>query len=298
MMRLASVLLVAVMLTTSMLSGTFAKYVTTGEVSDSARVAKFGVILAAEGSLFDKTYLTTTNTPGGTTEDGADGKALSVEANENVVAPGTKSDANGLKLSISGTPEVDVKIQFTFDDTNLKDVFLAKGTYQDMTSAHYNETFTFDDADYYPIVYTVKGKLISAANEATLKNENSGLTVNTTDNTMSGNLEAIAKAFANLNGTDGYFVDANTNLATEIGDLTFTWEWKYTDSTNGTITANDKKDTLLGDLAAMKNNTSFADNLPDWVKNTVKNALAGYTEGTQYGLDVALKLTVTVTQVD
>ena len=43
MMRLASCLLVLVMLSTSMISGTFAKYVTTGSAEDTARVAKFGV---------------------------------------------------------------------------------------------------------------------------------------------------------------------------------------------------------------------------------------------------------------
>ena len=43
MMRAASVLLVAVMLTTCAISGTFAKYVTSDSGSDFARVAKFGV---------------------------------------------------------------------------------------------------------------------------------------------------------------------------------------------------------------------------------------------------------------
>lgn len=42
-MRIASVLLVAVILTTCAISGTFAKYVTSGSGSDTARVAKFGV---------------------------------------------------------------------------------------------------------------------------------------------------------------------------------------------------------------------------------------------------------------
>ena len=41
MMRIASALLVAVILTTCAISGTFAKYVTSTPGSDSARVAKF-----------------------------------------------------------------------------------------------------------------------------------------------------------------------------------------------------------------------------------------------------------------
>ena len=42
MMRLASVLLVCVLLTTSVISGTFAKYVTSVESTDEARVANWG----------------------------------------------------------------------------------------------------------------------------------------------------------------------------------------------------------------------------------------------------------------
>ena len=47
MMRLASGLLVAVLITTSTISGTFAKYVTTADAKDEARVAKFGVVITA-----------------------------------------------------------------------------------------------------------------------------------------------------------------------------------------------------------------------------------------------------------
>ncbi len=46
MMRLASVLLIAVMISTSAISGTYAKYVTSGYAEDNARVAKFGVAVA------------------------------------------------------------------------------------------------------------------------------------------------------------------------------------------------------------------------------------------------------------
>ena len=42
MMRIASVLLVAVILTTCAISGTFAKYVSSADSSDSARVAYWG----------------------------------------------------------------------------------------------------------------------------------------------------------------------------------------------------------------------------------------------------------------
>ena len=43
MMRIASVLLVAVLLSTCAISGTFAKYVTQVSGNDSARVARWGI---------------------------------------------------------------------------------------------------------------------------------------------------------------------------------------------------------------------------------------------------------------
>ena len=57
MMRAASALLVAVLLTTSTISGTFAKYVTQDSAKDVARVAKWGVELQVEGNLFGETYV-------------------------------------------------------------------------------------------------------------------------------------------------------------------------------------------------------------------------------------------------
>lgn len=60
MMRLASVLLVLCLLTTSVISGTFAKYVTEVEGTDSARVARWGFTGEnadiAIGDLFKEAY--------------------------------------------------------------------------------------------------------------------------------------------------------------------------------------------------------------------------------------------------
>ena len=71
-MRAAGGLLIATMLTSSIVSGTYAKYVTTDSATDTARVAKFGVTVTASGSLFDKTYLAgTANTPGGDEKNAA-----------------------------------------------------------------------------------------------------------------------------------------------------------------------------------------------------------------------------------
>ena len=65
LMRLASLLLVLVLLTSSVISGTLAKYVMNASGSDSARVARFGVEISAVNDLFGNSYkgVETGNTP-------------------------------------------------------------------------------------------------------------------------------------------------------------------------------------------------------------------------------------------
>ena len=80
MMRIASVLLVAVLLSTSVISGTFAKYTTSSTGSDTARVAYWGWNAEAtiDIDLFDRAY--------------ANNAVLSsgdVDGFTNVIAPGT-----------------------------------------------------------------------------------------------------------------------------------------------------------------------------------------------------------------
>ena len=108
MMRLASVLLVCVLLTTSVISGTFAKYTTTTGSEDAARVAKWGfepVAMDITG-LFSNAY-------------DANATDFTVESAVDVIAPGTQGsaqfafaydEANGI-----GAPEVDYT--FTVDTT-------------------------------------------------------------------------------------------------------------------------------------------------------------------------------------
>lgn len=107
MMRAASFLLVAVLLTTSVISGTFAKYVTTATGSDSARVAKWGVTITANGSTFAQEYAT---------DDinvvGAIAKSVVSNADK-LVAPGTGGSM--VAMTLAGTPEVAVKVTYEAD---------------------------------------------------------------------------------------------------------------------------------------------------------------------------------------
>ena len=93
-MRLASGLMLSCLLSTCVISGTFAKYTTDATGTDSARVAKFGVTITANGATFAKEY------------DGT------VEANGeyNVVAPGTSGEM--VAMTIAGTPEVSVEVKY------------------------------------------------------------------------------------------------------------------------------------------------------------------------------------------
>lgn len=92
-MRFASALLVLAMLTTCVISGTFAKYTTNVEGTDTARVAKWGFKEAAASvtldNLFKKTY------------------DKNVEGAVDVIAPGTTNSAQfGFTYDGTGAPEV------------------------------------------------------------------------------------------------------------------------------------------------------------------------------------------------
>lgn len=216
MMRLASVLLVAVLMSTCAISGTFAKYVTTASGSNSARVAKFGVTVTAGGDVFKDQYPTNTGNTFGYTE------AFSVDSDDDalVVAPGTSGTVD--LFSVTGTPEVAVNVKAELKVTS-RIKLPAKENYADQTGA--GETFNVA-ADYYPIKWTLKkdGVAVTGA-------ENVGLDAIVTA------INAISKNY-----------EPNKNLGTEIGIYTLEWEWAYGEETG--ISDADKMDTYLGNVIA------------------------------------------------
>ena len=106
MMRLASFLLVAVLISTSAISGTYAKYVTQESGSDKARVAKWGVVIDADNfGMFATDYKTDDTSATFTGEY----SVSSAEGDrDKVMAPGTKGSFADIK--ITGTPEVAVDV--------------------------------------------------------------------------------------------------------------------------------------------------------------------------------------------
>lgn len=102
-MRAAVLMLALVLITSCFVGGTFAKYVTSGSGSDTARVAKFGVTVTGTADTFKETYA----------KDGTSATLTgdTVVSTEDVVAPGTFGDMAAFTLS--GTPEVAVNVAFT-----------------------------------------------------------------------------------------------------------------------------------------------------------------------------------------
>jgi hypothetical protein len=271
-----------------MVSGTFAKYVVQDSATDSARVAKFGVLVNADGNLFSDTYKVSTasddlgNTPG-IKGDSTKAATLTVvsssitgsttnhdglNGSDKVVAPGTQN-STGLTFSVTGKPEVAVKLTF---EASGSDVWLGKGTYPNMTNGDtFNDTYEATDTftakeAYYPIKYTLKQN----GQEVTYTIDKSN-SVKLTDVTLSTIINYLNSAYS----TKTYA--ANTDLATEIGSYTLTWSWAYENTSSaqdGTVTAAavtagayDDRDTFMGDLAADKASVNT-------VVTTVANAAA------------------------
>ena len=235
MMRIASFLLIAVLVSTSAISGTYAKYVTTAEGKEAARVAKWGVQVGVEGfsdadddGLFLTSYA----------KDSSTAIATTVEAEDKVVAPGTKN-AEGITFTLTGTPEVAVKIEVKvtskggMNDKAVDVVLPAGEDYTDWTvsvDGQYSETF--DNAeDYHPVKFTLydKGNMGSPIVKA-------------------GTLAEVEKALEDLSGEYAPGTNLNTLLANNYsGVYVLTWAWDFDDNGAGTY---DKQDTLLGNIAA------------------------------------------------
>lgn len=107
MMRLASILLVCVLLSTSVISGTFAKYVTQSGSQDTARVAKWGFTDTATISLdnlFDDVY------------DGENGiQGVTIDGTDNIIAPGTTNEVSfQFIFDGEGGDDIAPEVDYTF----------------------------------------------------------------------------------------------------------------------------------------------------------------------------------------
>jgi hypothetical protein len=114
-LRIASVMLVLALITTCIISGTFAKYVTTGQAKDIARVAKWGVTITAEtGKAFGTAYTRGSSAISASASVDTD----SVFADDKVVAPGTEGTLLSVSIAESGR-EVECEVKYTVTKFNL-----------------------------------------------------------------------------------------------------------------------------------------------------------------------------------
>lgn len=112
MMRLASILLVCVLLTTSVISGTYAKYISTASGDDTARVAKWSIevngtdIAVSNPEITFDLFNTVLDTV-----DGKKERNVLEGVSETIIAPGTKGS---FELAIDNTSEVTAKYAIDF----------------------------------------------------------------------------------------------------------------------------------------------------------------------------------------
>lgn len=224
MMRVASVLLIAVLMSTCVISGTFAKYTTSAAGGDTARVAKWGVTVtipddgafASSYATTDTNSLTAANSVQYSSNNGADP--------DEIVAPGT--DGTLASITITGKPEVAVNVTAT---SNVE-----------------ISNWLVDSALYFPLTFTIK------IDDATATNIDITATGNTVDDKVESIESAIEQAIVKaVTGADtATTTDSSTTAtvaleanATQLAKtVVVSWTWPfYTDDDS------DTKDTELGD---------------------------------------------------
>lgn len=255
MMRVASALLVAVLLTTCAISGTFAKYTTYSSSNDTARVAKWGVTIAVSGAdAFAEAYKDTADTRSSATAT-VESKLNDGSTNgDDVLAPGTKGTL--ATINVDGAPEVDV-------DVTVAATFVLSG---DWTVPVYKSfKILEDDPDtldvneekwetrvqnqfYCPLIITFKdGTSINGASADYFKGEFVGENESDYTSTQTDFVNAIiTKICGEVDGSKTTTVQANAEtLATDF-DQEITWEWAFTNKNATTNAIYDAFDTALG----------------------------------------------------
>jgi len=307
--RLLAFLITVCLATTCFLSGTVAKYSTSDAAADQGTVAKWGIQLNITGSLFGEKYAdgSGSNTVGiplvSTTENGY---SVAVKnTGKNVVAPGTNSE-KPINISLKGTAETDLTITFTVNDANLKDIYLAAGTYyimaeENVTAATFDalqdalytenagtytklaDAATYDSSvtyykvketvtvatDYRPVVYTLTENAGSPAEHKTVESL----------------MKALAKIVVGVDNATNGTKSLNANATALNIDYDIAWSWSFHVDDNS-----DNCDTILGLLIAEQTNV---------VKTTDSGATyVKLDSGTDYNTETAFNFEIKVEQVD
>lgn len=315
-MRIATALCLVLLLTTSIIGGTLAKYTTQDAADEAARVAKWGVELQIGGNLYGDSYADVI------VKDSATSVTVqSLNKSDDVVAPGTQN-VEGFTFSLKGQPEVDGSVTTTM---KVQNIFLAAGDWGIMipvdsgliTEANFDEFaeqglyvgnagtytqataysssatyYTLEDAatisaNYYPVVYTLAGNTNYTGTDADNTLVEAANALATAMGLTAG--EAAADTSITYTGTKTFA--ANDDLADwKVDGLTLTWAWAFSDGTAGdTAVEHDLADTILGLLES------------ETEGDVVKLSNGSYiqpVEYTDYCLDTCFDIGMVATQAD
>lgn len=176
----------AAVLSLSLVSNTFAKYVSSDSGSDTARVAKWGVTIVATDDGESKNVLDTL--------DSANEAHISVDKELKLLAPGTKG--NLISVNVQGQPEVAVNVNVAFT--------LTLDGWEIGTPA----------TEYMPLVFTA----VIGGNTKTY--ELGDVASEGVYTSISALEAALATDIKAANGDKATFTDLNTVL-----DLELSWVW-------------------------------------------------------------------------
>lgn len=191
-LRAAVLMLALVLITSCFVGGTFAKYVTSGDAADHARVAKWGVTVTAHGTgdVFAKSYDNT----------------VIANGEYKVIAPGTKKE-NAALVTLSGQPEVAVKVTYSAEHFSLTGKWVGDK----------NDTF------YCPLIIKVTGKVNGTVQTTTINcaEKNSAAEIET----------AVQNAVAACSATYDPNTDLSS-AAVDGEGLKISWEWPFEGTEN------------------------------------------------------------------
>ncbi len=229
MMRVASALLIAVLLTTCSISGTFAKYVTTASASDTARVAKWGVGVSVSVDPFANSYAKTDGNAisANTVVSATEGTAPNT-TQDDVVAPGTSGTFG--TIQITGAPEVEV-IAETVVDVELSDGWK-------YNSGANNEV----DSMYFPLVITVANTVVDLSGCDTLEKVEVAIEDAIIKAVLNDSVQITADDIVTTGRSAIQHYGPNSSDLADASAITISWSWPFS-STND---VNDVKDTYLG----------------------------------------------------
>ena len=222
-----SVMICLLVILSMTLSGTVAKYVTSGgDFSDSARVAKWGVTIKTDSDLvssYTKDNVIVFQASGGT--------------QDNIIAPGTSGSLIGFE--VNGKAEVSYAVDIVDESVNFS---FGEG-YNASSKLLVDEDN--EEFEYFPIIIKFTKKDLKTSNEPTVVTYGmTGTGANNTYNTVADLENAVENALKTaLDESIAPGVDVHRMYSVE-------WEWNYSADSNTYQTR--EKDTILGE--ALVNN--------------------------------------------